>query len=275
MANKKLANKNTKYDNKHESYILLGEDSILSPIPSDLYNKFVDSISGEDLNGNTVPDKNLNKYEMYGIKIRPRQTMFMKVTNARRNLRTFLNREIGKIILTGDKYIGWNDSISTSNVWKVVDWIKTGYNNNNIKPRLSVNSFKDMLGLTNIEDGVFVTVLGTNNPDRIYEYDVATKNYTLVKVVGGTMEIKPEFYTTTQSSILATEIRQLMFAIKNNIFVDTNLTNKMYFEMLNYILITYLNVPTHGSPNTSLDAVMAQVVLPSHSAPTIPTDSVA
>ena len=86
-----FARKDTKYDNKHESYILLGESAELTKVPSDLLNKFVDSIAGEDSQGNSVPDINLNKYEIYGINIRPRQTMFMKLREARRELRTFLN----------------------------------------------------------------------------------------------------------------------------------------------------------------------------------------
>ena len=231
-----FSRKDTKYDNKHESYILIGQDSAINKIPSDLFNKFVDSIAGEDSQGNTVPDKYLNKYETYGIKIRPRQTMFMKVNEARRELRTFLNREIGKIDLTRDIYTGWNAGVITSNLYKKVDWVKTGYVSSDIKPRLSVKTFKDMLALTGVEDGVFVRVIGVNRSDTMYEYDVVTDTYTLVKVVDGTVSINKEFYTNTQTSILALEIRQLLAGINNIVFANTNLTNKMYFAMLSYIL---------------------------------------
>ena len=231
-----FARKETKYDNKHESYILLGENAELSKVPADLLNKLKDSIAGEDSQGNAVPDKYLNKYEMYGIKIRPRQTMFMKVNEARRELRTFLNREIAKLILTSDTYTGWDSNITTSNLYSISDWIATGYVSADIKPRLSVNTFKDMLGLTNVEDGVFVQVKGVNTADTIYEYDSVTDNYTLVKVVNGTLSINKEFYTNAQTSLLAIEIRQLLDAIINVIFKNSSLTNKMYFTMLNYIL---------------------------------------
>ena len=162
--------------------------------------------------------------------------MFMKIREARRELRTFLNRELGKIILTGDKYKNWDSNVTTSNLYEVTDWLETGYINSDIKARLNVKSYKDMLALTDIEDGVFVEVLGNIGPNRIYEYDSATNTYTLVKVVNGTVKIKEEFYSTAQTSILAIEIRQLLRGIIDNVFVNTNLTNKMYFAMLNYIL---------------------------------------
>ena len=231
-----FARKETKYDNKHESYILLGENAELSKVPAELLNKLKDSIAGEDLQGNAVPDKYLNKYEMYGIKIRPRQTMFMKVSEARRELRTFLNREIGKLVLTGDTYTGWDSNITTANLYSIADWVATGYVSSDIKPRLSVNTFKEMLGLTNVEDGIFVQVKGVNTTDTIYEYDSTTDKYTLVKVVNGTLTLNKEFYTNAQTSLLATEIRQLLDAIINVIFKNSSLTNKMYFTMLNYIL---------------------------------------
>ena len=231
-----FSRKDTKYENKHETYTLLGENAELSRIPEDLINKLIDSIAGEDNQGNIVPDKNLNKYEMYGIKIRPRQTMFMKVNEARRTLRTFLNREISKIILTSDVYKGWDSNIATNNLYEIVDWVEQGYISSDVKARLSVKSFKDMLALTNVEDGVFVRLIDENNPDRIYEYDSVAKEYNLVKVVNGTLRIKPEFYTNKQDSILALEIRQLLRNIIDIVFKFGNLTNKMYFAMLNYIL---------------------------------------
>ena len=231
-----FARKDTKYDNKHESYILLGENAELSKVPADLLNKFKDSIAGEDSQGNAVPDTNLNKYELYGISIRPRQTMFKDIKQARRELRTFLNREIGKLILTSDIYTGWESGIATSNLYKITDWVETGYNANDIKPRLSVDTYKDMLGLTNVEDGVFIKVKGVNTTDTVYEYDSETNSYKLVKVVNGTMELKKEFYNSTQTSLVAIEIRQILDSVINIIFKNSSLTNKMYFAMLNYIL---------------------------------------
>ena len=93
-----------------------------------------------------------------------------------------------------------------------------------------------MSALTNIEDGVFVRVIGVNRSDRMYEYDTATDTYTLVKVVSGTILINKDIYTTAQTSVLALEIRELLTGINTIIFANTNLTNKMYFAMLQYIL---------------------------------------
>ena len=57
--------------------------------------------------------------------------MFMKIREARRELRTF-NREIGKIILTGDKYKSWNSGVFKTKSYSI-DWLKTGYVSTNIK----------------------------------------------------------------------------------------------------------------------------------------------
>ena len=43
------------------------------------------------------------------------------------------------------------------------------------------------------------------------------------------------FIHLAQTSLVAIEIRQLLRGIIDKVFVD-NLTNKMYFAMLNYIL---------------------------------------
>ena len=44
---------------------MLGENAELTRI-QDLINKLIDSIAGEDKQGNAAIDTNLNKYEMYG-----------------------------------------------------------------------------------------------------------------------------------------------------------------------------------------------------------------
>ena len=93
-----------------------------------------------------------------------------------------------------------------------------------------------MRGLTDIPDGTFVRLAGTgNNPDKFYEYDSVIDDYKLVKIVNGTIKLKDTLFGTVNSGLTA-ELRQLLFAIKNNIFKNTNLENKLFFSMLNYVL---------------------------------------
>ena len=226
----------SKYGNKHESYILLGEDNISDAIPNSLYNKLVDSLCEEDILGKVVPDPYLNKFEKYGISIRPRQTMFVKPASARREMAYFINNELKNIKLTEDRYTGWNTNITTNTYYEIIDWVAKGYNTNAIKARANVTSVKQMKGLTNIPDGAFVRLVGTGtNPDRFYEYDATINDYILVKIVGGTAKIKDTIFDNINSG-LSTELRQILTAMKDTVFKNTNLVNKLYFSMLNYVL---------------------------------------
>jgi hypothetical protein len=226
----------SRYGNKHESYILIGEDNISDAIPSALFNKLIDSLCEEDMLGKTVPDQYLNKFEKYGISIRPRQTMFVKPATARREMAYFINKELLSIKLTDDRYTGWNSGIATSTYYEITDWVATGYNTNEIKARANVNSIKQMRGLTTIPDGAYVRLVGTGtNPDKFFVYDATLDDYVLVKIVGGTAKLKDTVFGTADSG-LSTELRQILTAIKDTVFKNTNLVNKLYFSMLNYVL---------------------------------------
>ena len=226
----------SKYKNKHESYILLGENNISGNIPSEFFHKLVDSLVEEDRLGKVVPDPYLNKFERYGISIRPRQTMFVKPKNARRELVYFINSIMKDIKLSDDLYSGWDSELTTNTYYEITDWVATGYDTNTIKSRANVRSVKEMRGLTNIPDGAFVRLIGIgDNPDRFFEYNSAKDDYDLVKIVGGTMKLKYSVFGEINPG-LTSELRQLLFAIRNNIFKNTNLENKLYFSMLNYVL---------------------------------------
>ena len=259
----------TKYKNKHESYILLGEDNIAGKIPDEFFQKLVDSLVEEDRLGKVVPDPYLNKFEKYGISIRPRQTMFVNPKNARRELVYFINSIMKNIKLTDDLYTGWNSTLTTSAFYEFIDWVETGYDTNTIKSRASVKSIKQMRGLTNIPDGAFVRLVGTGtNPDKFYIYDSVKDDYDLVKIVGGTIKLKDSVFGTINPG-LASELRKLLFAIRDNIFKNTNLENRLYFSMLNYVLTeqyqtdwcfktTYFNVRQSAenliqTPSTKID----------------------
>jgi hypothetical protein len=61
----------------HKEYVLLTEGQADSVIPDTLERKWIDSLVGFDLKGNTVPDQNLAPKQKYGISFRPRQSMFV------------------------------------------------------------------------------------------------------------------------------------------------------------------------------------------------------
>ena len=71
------------YNNKlgrneiHNEYQLLTEGVADSIPPLKIENKLIDSLIGYDIQGNRVPDTDLPEKQKYGIKYRPRQSMFI------------------------------------------------------------------------------------------------------------------------------------------------------------------------------------------------------
>lgn len=75
----------------HSEYELVPEGGS-DVIPIKIINKLIDSLSGRDRTGNTVPDYSIPKSERYGISIRPRQTMFVNRGAAVKELVLYANQ---------------------------------------------------------------------------------------------------------------------------------------------------------------------------------------
>ena len=75
----------------HSEYELIQQGNPVDLIPSKIVNKMIDSLSGIDANGRTVPDPTLNPADRYGIDIRPRQTIFSDRLKAMGDLVTYVN----------------------------------------------------------------------------------------------------------------------------------------------------------------------------------------
>ena len=76
---------------RHTEWLLLQENDEFSVPPVLLERKLIDSLSGFDALGNSVPDTSLSANQRYGISIRPRQSMFVNRLEALRNLITWTN----------------------------------------------------------------------------------------------------------------------------------------------------------------------------------------
>jgi hypothetical protein len=57
----------------------------------EIYNKIIDSLAAQDVNGRIVPDPTLPISQKYGLDIRPRQTIFNDVISARKLFHNFAN----------------------------------------------------------------------------------------------------------------------------------------------------------------------------------------
>ncbi|CAB5214324.1 hypothetical protein UFOVP190_56 [uncultured Caudovirales phage] len=75
----------------HSEYALVQEGNPASTIPDVIKHKLVDSLAGQDLFGQTVPDPVLTPAQSYGIDIRPRQSMFVNRDLAWSNYLDYVN----------------------------------------------------------------------------------------------------------------------------------------------------------------------------------------
>jgi hypothetical protein len=76
----------------HSEYELIAEGDTRSMPSNSLLNKLFDSLAGQDLVGNLVPDIHLTDYERIGVDYRPRQTMFVSRRNAVREAVAYINQ---------------------------------------------------------------------------------------------------------------------------------------------------------------------------------------
>ena len=75
----------------HSEYQLVQKDNVNDPVPVRIVNKLIDSLSGVDRNGSTVPDPKLSPADRYGIAVRPRQSMFEDRLQAVREMVLYVN----------------------------------------------------------------------------------------------------------------------------------------------------------------------------------------
>lgn len=78
----------------HSEYALVQEGNPHSQIPHFIESKLIDSLAGQDKDGNLVPDPALTPAQAYGVSIRPRQSMFIDREMALSNYITMVNNKI-------------------------------------------------------------------------------------------------------------------------------------------------------------------------------------
>jgi hypothetical protein len=86
----------------HSEYELIQKGNASAILPAKIINKLVDSLSGVDVEGNSVPDPTLSPAEQYGIGVRPRQSMFVNRLVAVAQLVSFVNAVFQETPITGN-----------------------------------------------------------------------------------------------------------------------------------------------------------------------------
>ena len=233
---------------KHTAWKLMRESDNNSIVPDDLGNKLIDSLTGENAIGQSVPDPLLSEVEAYGIKFRPRQSMFKNVKNARRVLFYTLNEILAETKLQTN-YPNWDADlpnvktyIETTN-WFAVQRINNSDNSkirydNTFKPIFSVGSVQELDSLNNLPDDTIVQVQAKES-DRyqLWEYTGSSNSFDLIAIENDTIRLKDTVYTDDTNATLSLELRKLLVALRDTVFAGTNLWNKLFFALLRYSYI--------------------------------------
>ena len=230
---------------KHTAWKLLRQEDNNSIIPDDLSNKLIDSLSGIDAIGQSVPDPLLSDVEAYGIKYRPRQSMFKDVKGARQVLHYTLNEILADLKLATN-YPNWDITLPASKTYlQSVNWYGVQYTDaitnakvrydNTFKPIYKVNSVQELDTLQSIPDNTIVQVKGPNETRfSLHKYIAASKTFELISIQNDNIKLKDAIYTDSTNSVLSNELRVLLVALRDNVFVGTNLWNKLFFALLKF-----------------------------------------
>jgi hypothetical protein len=242
----------------HSQWLLLAEGNRFSIIPTSYWDKMVDSLVGytkelpiEDFPHGfpvtdttvvlPVPAFNLSELEKLGIGIRPQQTMFGDILGARKVMAQSVNALMATVRLWADRFSGWDDDITSNQFWSYTDWFLPGYTPANTVAKLQVNDYDKLYRLIGkIPDARLVKVYpfkpDINDKFEIYQYSADDEQFTLVRRQDGTMSFKDTVYSEVYSSTLRTEIRQVLNALKDNVWIgDIKVyENLVFFAMLHY-----------------------------------------
>lgn len=244
---------------KHVEWKLISKDKASSLIPDRFWNKMVDSLVGFDTLGNIVPDPKLSVFEKYGNKIRPRQSWFVNISDARKILVQNANAALINIKLK-DINSAWNALLPSNNFWQYVDWFETGYTVANTVPLIEVTSLADLSpeDKTYLGNGGIVKVFVENN-STYYTYSLSNNAFTIVRREKTAMQLDETIYTTTNSMALNLELRGILNAVSSYIFINDYIVykNSLFFALVIYALseqkdvdwvfkTTYLNISQIG-----------------------------
>lgn len=230
---------------KHTAWKLMREGDNNSIVPDHLSDKLIDSLSGENAIGQSVPDPLLSEVERYGIAFRPRQTMFKNIKDARRVMFSVLNNIFADIKLYTN-YSGWDDNLPASLTyikrvsWYEVDRVDTFDNtpiryDSSYKPVFNVASVAELYTLNNLPDGTVVQVKASST-DRaqLWKYVAPIKDFKLIAIANETIQLSELIYTDDTNATMSNEIRLLLTALKDVVFANDAHWNTFFFELLKH-----------------------------------------
>lgn len=229
--------------------------------PTGLYDRLLDSLSGLDEKGASVPDLSLPKLMQRGVFSRPRQTLFTDRFEALDNYIGYANQVLSTFPIVESKsptFLTKRGKINpstrkvfydTTTVWEYADWWAPGYSSNT-KTVTDVPKYYYLDTLTPIE-GMVVGV-ETNSDGKREVYTYTNSEWVRVGLQDGTIQFKDNmwdyaknrigfgenfFDTDPYDAFPAEETRNVVRAINEEIYTDDLIIhrNKSLVLLFNYI----------------------------------------
>ena len=152
----------------HSEYQLVQKGNPADPIPTKIVNKLIDSLSGIDRNGATVPDPTLSPADRYGIEIRPRQSMFENRLQAVSEMVAYVN----SILLANP--IVEQFSLVGMNAAEPIPNIKLGEYDRSVSTEIELG----YIDTAELDPGYLVLVLTDTSQDGLWVLYVLTEEKT-------------------------------------------------------------------------------------------------
>lgn len=231
---------------KHVSWKLAREADNNSDIPEDLSSKMIDSLCELNAIGQVVPEANLSDVERYGVKFRPRQTMFKDPQEARRVLHYVLNEILADFKLNS-LFPTWDDALPSNTYINTVNWYEVqrvdGSTNEKIrydstyKPVYTVSSAGELEAIkrSSLADGTVIMVRSSlSERFQLWKFNAPNSDFDQIAIENETAELATTIYTATINSTMQAELRAFLETLRDDVFLGTSLWNEVFFEMLRY-----------------------------------------
>jgi len=216
--------------------------------------------------GQPVPDLDLHPYNRYGHLVRPRQSLYRNLVDARQNWVNKVNELLSTIIVI-DEIQNWESTFNytfvlgtvtydTKPYWNWVNWSASGYDSSIVADK-TVATQQDLIDLIDEPDGTYVKVRtvihadGINRPE-IHYYNNGTS--TMVWKEKATIQITEETWNQSKfghgwdasgfdimpfDSGSSDVIGKLFDNLRTKVFVGTHLAkyNELWFNCLHEAVV--------------------------------------
>ena len=239
----------------HGSNTNISQNVSNTAIPSGLYDRLLDSLSGCDEAGEVVPNPFLPKAVQSGVLARPRQSFFFDRFDAVKNYLIYANDVLAQFPIAETRpdatfLFASGEYYDTADYWEYINWWETGYDNNT-KSTAQVSIYSDLITLDVAVDTIVTVEQNGAGKFEVYRYDGAGV-WTRIGLENGTIRFKTylwdyvagkfgfsgDFFDNTSYDLYPSqETRFIIRALSEQIYVSelVEFRNKSLIILFEYI----------------------------------------